>query len=142
MANFGDELRNAPAEEERRRREQASAELREWSEKRKARHRGIVADTVKAFQDACRAAAAQGKRSIDFKPDSSRGPMYSLLMANTVTDLLFASSARKEAREEILPMLTAELAAMGLRSYHVTLHEFNSTYPTRRYVGFHIKATW
>ena len=65
MANFGDELRSAPAQAELERKAREEAERNQWYAEYQKKEREVVDGTIWYFQEQCRKAAREGKRSID-----------------------------------------------------------------------------
>lgn len=138
MANFGDELRSAPAQAKA----QADAAQAKRIAEYEAEQRRIVDGAVSHFQGQCRIAAEQGKRSIDCRPEPHG---YGAVYYGDLGISMISFSARKYAEKRIaglIPEVEKRLATMGLRSYHVSADKITTPYPTRHYVGFRIKASW
>ena len=141
MANFGDELRAAPARAAQEQEAKAKADQARRVAEFLAEQRAIVDDAVQYFKEQCHFAARDDKRSIDCKPDrhNVRGAVY---IGNTLTSLLVGKSYARKRAQQLVPEVEKRLSTLGLRSYRVSIIDVATTYPTRYYVGFRIQASW
>ena len=133
MANFGDELRNAPNKVQQEAREKNLA----WKNQYEAENRNIVNGAIEHFKKQCMAAARSGQRSINCGPDLQfhRGCIRVGYLA------VLSIKSDMDRANRLIPAIESELAQMGLRSYSVSVT--NATVPfSEKYLGFRIKATW
>lgn len=137
MANFGDELRSAPAQAKA----QADAAQAKRIAEYEAEQRRIVDNAIAYFQGQCRIVAEQGKRSIDCTPDR-RAPSGAVYIGDSVTSLMICKKSAQNRARALVPEIEKRLATMGLRSYRVSTVNITTTYPARHYVGFRIQASW
>ena len=146
MANFVDELRDVPNQEQMKRR----IELQKQLKYEKDREEQIIDSLMRCFEYDCREAAKCGKRSIDYKPPKVRpgytGTRDSSGAIEYSDRLTFQITARLRAREKaesLIPRINERLNSMGFRSYSVSTIAFSvcNVY-TCHYIGFRIKASW
>ena len=144
MANFGDQLRAAPAEEAKRQEIERNREAEEWYRKHLEKKRHIVDGAIKRFKEKCMEAAKQGKHSIDFKPDASRNSEGLVYVGYKATEILLGKGQAKKEALELVPEIEKELSTMGLRTYRVSTVDIRaiSGYSTYHYIGFRIQASW
>lgn len=142
MANFGDELRSAPAQAELERKAREEAERDQWYAEYLKKDREVVDGTIWYFQEQCRKAAKEGKRSIDCKPSISS----SFDLGNNVVSWRVTKKSNEERTQKLVPEVEKRLATMGLRSYRVFVvtekASLNPAIPAYHYVGFRIQASW
>ena len=148
MASFVDELRDAPNQEQMKRRMELQRELNY----EKQREEDIINTLMECFEYDCRDAAKCGKRSIDYKPNIVRRG-YSTLDDTAAAikygeratlKTLMARQDAKEKAESLIPRINERLDSMGFQSYTVSIVGFSGLegYTMCYYLGFRIKASW
>lgn len=141
MPSFADELRNAPEQEAQRRKMKSEEETSRFMNGLKNTANNAVND----FKKACMEAAKEGKRSIDFIPDSRCCGVYYLCDGSFLTCMrYYYKFALELANKYIIPAMEEELSTLGLTSYSVQtkLLSHPAVRGSHWVLGFRVKATW